>query len=155
MMPSDHGATFYSRRKTGGAKRHFKLEEIYEGGLMIYPAVKVRGRGAFIYLPAEDAQIMGIIGAAVNGQYIRWLPYLDGALKESMNVEELFTAPGTATRHIVARQNLSTLRCIGCGDFLHIPAYGPCPMCAGQLCHACFSDGRQKYHLEVKCLSGV
>lgn len=119
-----------------------------------YPGIELRGRGAFVYLPAEDAEKMGIVGAAVNGKYIRWLPYLDEALKDDSNVEDLFNESGTAIRRIAAEHNLSTLRCIGCADHLHTAAYGPCPRCLGQLCNVCVSDGRQKRHAEEKCLSG-
>lgn len=119
------------------------------------PTVEVGGRGAFIYLPAEDVGNIDIVGAAVNGLYVRRLPYLDEALKDDKNVDQLFNKSGIGARHRVAAQNLSALRCISCGDFLHTMAYGPCPVCYGRLCQEFLSAGKQSRHLKKKCLSAT
>ena len=64
----------------------------------LYPGIEVRGLGALIYLPAEAAREMDIVGAAVDGCSIRWLPYLDEGLDDTNHVYELFSESGAAAR---------------------------------------------------------
>jgi hypothetical protein len=101
---------------------------------------------------------MDIVGAAVDGASIRWLPYLDEGLSDSSQVDELFNEAGTATRQALARsaQNLTTLRCIACSDYIHNKAaYGPCVRCGGCLCDECKDQGEESRHLQARCLSRV
>lgn len=121
----------------------------------LYPDVEVRGLRALIYLPAEAAREMDIIGAAVDGCSIRWLPYLDEGLDDIDHVYELFSESGTAVRQVLARsiKNLIRIRCIACGDYLHEAAYGPCCRCSGHICDVCVGKGDDIRHREGKCLS--
>jgi hypothetical protein len=64
----------------------------------LYPDIEVRGLGALIYLPAEAVREMDIVGAAIDGCSIRWLPYLDEGLDDTNHVYELFSESGTAAR---------------------------------------------------------
>jgi len=123
----------------------------------LYPEIRVAGRGALIYLPDRYARKMDIVGAAVDGKFIRWLPYLDEGLNDSNIVSELFNESGTTTRRILTRSisNFNALRCIACGDYLHVPGYGPCPRCAGFICQICVESGDDMRHREGRCLFGA
>ncbi|KIW76757.1 hypothetical protein Z517_09201 [Fonsecaea pedrosoi CBS 271.37] len=120
-----------------------------------HPDVPVGGFGALIYLPSEVAGEMDIVGAAVNGDLTRWLPYLDEGLTEFEHVMELFQDSGAAMRRALAKsyQNVTMIRCISCSDYLHEVMYA-CKKCGGNVCGDCVARGASERHQEKRCLSG-
>jgi len=121
----------------------------------VCPEVEVKGLGAFIYIPAETARRMEIVGAAVDGCSVRWLPYLDEGLDDLNQVYELFSESGTASREMLTKSitNFVRQRCIVCSDFLHSAVNGPCHRCSGYVCDVCVDSGDYIRHREGKCLS--